>query len=165
MKETNVIRDAMMDFFLGNPKQIQHFIKVEAFATLIAEKEKVDKDTAIVISILGYIHDIGIKFALEKYNSSIGIYQEELGKEPAKALVLKYGFSKDIANRVSYVVAHHHTYSNIDNIEYQILVEADFIVNIFEENVEKSNIKIINSKIFKTKTGTEILTKMFNLIE
>ena len=48
------------------------FNKVEAFASLVASKEKVNKQTSVVISILGYIHDIGIKFAEEKFGKCTG---------------------------------------------------------------------------------------------
>ena len=42
----------------------------------------------------------------------------------------KLGYDKKIIERVSYLVAHHHTYNEIDDVDYQILVEADFLVNI-----------------------------------
>ena len=34
--------------------------------------------------------------------------------------------------RVEYLVGHHHTYKDIDGLDYQILVEADFLVNILK---------------------------------
>jgi len=163
MIETKSIRDAMIEYYSGYPKQIQHFIKVEAFASMIAEKEAVDRESAICISILGYIHDIGIKLALKKYNSSNGKYQEELGKEPSYKMVIDKGFSEEMAKRVSYVVAHHHTFSNIDNIEYQILVEADALVNIYEDNIAQEQIQSIKSKVFKTKAGISLLNQIYSL--
>ena len=39
--------------------------------------------------------------------------------------------------RVKYLIAHHHTYDAIDGIDYQILVEADFLVNILEDGLAK----------------------------
>jgi len=163
MKETNIVRDEMISFYSGDPLRIQHFVKVEAFASLIASKENVDKQTSIVISILGYIHDIGIKFAEEQYGKSSGSLQEKLGEKPARDLLLSLGFEEEIINRVAYVVSHHHTYTNIDNEEYQILVEADFLVNILEDKMNKDQILSIREKIFKTKSGTKLLNQMYNL--
>ncbi|MFA6865848.1 MAG: phosphohydrolase, partial [Sphaerochaetaceae bacterium] len=119
MKKTDIIRDKMLEYYASDPMRIQHFIKVESFASIIAEREKVDEETATVISILGYVHDIGIKIAEEKYGRSTGKLQEELGEIPAKDMVLSCGFAKEIADRVSYVTSHHHTYTMIDNMEYQ----------------------------------------------
>jgi hypothetical protein len=73
------------------------------------------------------------------------------------------GFDEIIANRVSYVTAHHHTYTKIDNIEYQILVEADFIVNILENEIDKEKALTIRNKIFKTKSGKTLLSQMYAL--
>ena len=162
MKETDIVRDKMIYFYRGDPLRIQHFVKVEAFASLIASKENVDKQTAIVISILGYIHDIGIKFAEEQYGKCTGPLQEKLGEKPARDLLLSLGFEKKIINRVTYVVSHHHTYTNIDNEEYQILVEADFLVNILEDDMKMDKIISIKNKIFKTKSGTKLLNQMYN---
>ncbi len=160
--DTKIIRDKMIDYYKGDPKRIQHFIKVEAFATLIAEKEKVSKEIGIIISILGYVHDIGIKIAEKEYGSSNGKLQEKFGAEPSRNLVIQSGFSKEIADRVSFIVAHHHTYENIEGLDYQILVEADILVNIYEDNISKDIIPSIKKNIFKTKSGLDLLNKLYN---
>ena len=77
------------------------------------------------------------------------------------------GGFKDISdeeiNRVCYLIAHHHTYEEIDGIDYQILLEADFLVNAFEDRLEKEEISHFRNKIFKTKTGIYLLNTMFGL--
>lgn len=54
---------------------------------------------------------------------------------------------------MEYLVGHHHTYKDIDGLDYQILVEADFLVNYFENGLDKEHIKKSAEKIFKTETG------------
>lgn len=161
MKNLSLVRDKMIEYYSGQPKRINHLLKVNSFATIIAEKEKVSKDLFTIISILGYVHDIGIKIAEEKYNKTTGKLQEELGKEPSRNLVLECGFSKAIADRVSFIVSHHHTYDTIDGIDYQILVEADILVNIYEDNISHEIIPTIKSNIFKTTTGLNLLDKLY----
>ena len=39
--------------------------------------------------------------------------------------------------RVQYLIGRHHTYNDIDGIDYQILVEADFLVNMYEDSLSK----------------------------
>jgi len=160
--DTKIIRDKMLEYYKGDPLRIHHFIKVEAFAALIAEREKVDQQTAQIISILGYIHDIGIKIAEKEYGDSNGKLLEKLGKEPTRALTLECGFSQEIADRVSFIVAHHHTYDNIIGVDYQILVEADIIVNIYEDNISKDILHSIKNNIFKTKSGIELLNQLYS---
>ena len=59
------------------------------------------------------------------------------------------------------MVAHHHTYSNIDGIDYQILVEADFLVNLYENQNGKETIQNTYNKIFKTESGRKLCSQMF----
>ena len=68
---------------------------------------------------------------------------------------------QEIINRVCFLIGHHHSYSQIDGIDYQILVEADFLVNIYEDNMNESQIKSIRNKIFKTKSGISIIDSMY----
>ena len=35
-------------------------------------------------------------------------------------------FEDSVIDRVCYLIAHHHTYTDINGLDYQILVEADF---------------------------------------
>ena len=70
-------------------------------------------------------------------------------------------FTPAQADRVAYLVGHHHTYTNIDGMDYQILVEADFLVNLYEDGVSGEAIERAGEKIFRTKSGTDILETMF----
>jgi hypothetical protein len=59
------------------------------------------------------------------------------------------------------LIGHHHTYSKIDGIDYQILIEADFLVNIYEDEIKIPQIESIKNKYFKTKSGTEFLNSLY----
>ena len=72
-------------------------------------------------------------------------------------------FTPAQADRVAYLVGHHHTYTNIDGMDYQILVEADFLVNLYEDSVPKAAAQNVLDKIFKTQTGKTICKEMFVL--
>ncbi len=61
------------------------------------------------------------------------------------------------------MVGHHHTYSGIYGNDLQILIEADFLVNLYEDNSSEKSIKTAGEKIFRTKTGKELLKNMFSL--
>jgi hypothetical protein len=64
---------------------------------------------------------------------------------------------------VAYLVGHHHTYDKIDGLDYQILVEADFLVNLFEDNLSKEAAQHAYDSIFKTESGKRICREMFAL--
>ena len=72
-------------------------------------------------------------------------------------------FPERVTERVAYLVGHHHTYTDIDGRDYQILVEADFLVNFFEGNSDKEKIRSTGEKIFRTAAGKAILNEMFGV--
>ena len=74
----------------------------------------------------------------------------------------KHNISEEIIERVCFLIGNHHTYTRIDGMDYQILIEADFIVNIDSEKMNKSQIKNIKEKIFKTNHGIKLLDLLFN---
>ena len=145
----------------GDARRIHHFLKVYAYADTIGRLEGLPEDQQDILRTAAVLHDIGIHAAEEKYGSSSGKYQEIEGPPIAEEMLTKLGYDKDVIERVSYLVAHHHTYSNIDGIDYQILVEADFLVNIDEDEMTKETAKNVREKIFKTKSGTQMLDNLF----
>ena len=154
----NKLHMAMIELYKGDSRRIQHFCKVHSYARLIAQMENVDYKTLFIIETAALTHDIGIHTCEEKYGECGGRLQE---KEGPKELLERLGFETDISERVQYLIAHHHTYSNIDGIDYQILVEADFLVNMYEDGVSKDAVLKAYNNIFKTKYGKYICKDMF----
>ena len=147
----------------GDAKRIQHFCKVHSYAKLIAETENVDKKCLFIIETAALTHDIGIHFCEEKYGNCNGKLQEQVGPAIAEWLLEKLGFEQEISDRVQYLIAHHHTYNDINEIDYQILVEADFLVNIMEDGLSKEAALKAYHNIFKTACGKTICREMFNI--
>lgn len=155
------LKAEMIKYYSGDPKRIQHFIKVYFFCEMIGTAEKLSDDEMLVIRTAALTHDIGIKQAEKLYSSSNGKYQEELGPNIAKEMLENLKFPESVIERVCFLIAHHHTYKNIDSLDYQILVESDFLVNLYEDNCPTEAVKTAKEKIFKTKSGTKILEYMF----
>ena len=151
----------MIQYYRNDPKRIQHFTKVHSYAKLIGELSGMQGEELLTLEAAAYVHDIGIKVAEEKYGSSNGRLQEQEGPAVAEEMLGRLHFDEKIIRRVSYLVGHHHTYDQIDGIDYQILVEADFLVNLAEEQSSKETIETVKNKIFKTKTGIWLINKIF----
>jgi uncharacterized protein len=163
MQKLDILITAMIEYYSGDPKRIQHFIKVHSFAELIGLGEKLDGNTMLILEAAAVVHDIGIKAAEEKFGRCDGKLQEQEGPALAKEKLEKVGFEKDVIDRVSYLVGHHHTYKNIDGADYQILVEADFLVNLYEDSLPQEAVVSAYNRIFKTKTGRRLCSTMFKL--
>ena len=107
------------------------------------------------------VHDIGIKPAKEKYKSSAGPYQEAEGPAPARDMLARLQYDPAVIDRVCYLVGHHHTYNDIYGADYQILVEADFLVNLDEGKANHKAVEEARQNIFKTTTGLFFLGTLF----
>lgn len=153
----------MIEYYSGDPKRIQHFTKVYAYASLIGKTEVLSPKEQYILEITALMHDIGIKPAEAKYGKCNGKLQEQEGPAPARELLSELGADADVIERVIYLIAHHHTYKQIDGADYQILVEADFLVNGYEDSLPAEAIKTFYDKIFKTNTGRQICRTMFSI--
>ena len=151
----------MIKLYQGDSKRIQHFCKVHSYAKLIGEMENIDQDTLFILEAAALTHDIGIHLCEEKYGNCNGKLQEKEGPDIAKKMLSELGFEDAVSDRVQYLIAHHHTYTDIDGIDYQILVEADFLVNMHEDSLSTDGIAAAYNKIFKTETGKRICKEMF----
>lgn len=162
-REIDQITCKMIEFDAGSPERIQHFLKVHRLAQLIGRAENLDEHTQFILECAALVHDIGIGPCEEKYGRCTGKLQELEGPEYARALLAEFHLSAEDIQRICYLIAHHHTYTQIDRIEYQILVEADFLVNLYERGTGMEGIQQTLCHIFKTETGIKFCKTMFGL--
>lgn len=155
------VKSKLIDYDKKDIKRISHALKVHSFAKYIAEGEGVEKNILQTLEIASLLHDIGIHISEEKYGSSAGKYQEIEGPAIAEELMKGMEISEIEQERVKYLISRHHTYHDIDCIDYQILVEADFIVNIDEDNIPREAIEHTLKTVFRTETGIDLVNSLY----
>lgn len=156
-----IILNKMISYFGTDSRRINHALKVYSFSRAIAGAENISDNEMDILTAAAILHDIGIKISEMKYNSSAGHYQELEGPGVARELLADIGLSDDFVDRVCYLIGHHHTYKAVEGNDFQILVEADFLVNAFEDNLGIPEINSINDKILKTQTGKKLLETIY----
>lgn len=163
MNSVAKVINEMMIFDCGDVKRINHFMKVYAFASAIGKMEELDERTQSILEVAAVVHDIGVKVCEKKYGSCSGELQEKEGPALAEQLLFRVGgFDNDFIERVSYLVGNHHSYTKIENnMDFQILVEADILVNIDEEAVELPEIRRVERNIFRTEAGISFLQNLY----
>ncbi len=152
-----------IQFDRGDARRIQHFLKVYAYADLIGRLENLPEEQQRILIAAAILHDIGIHAAEEKYGSTSGVYQEQEGPAPARAILSSLGFPEPFIARVCYLIAHHHTYHDGDGLDYQILLEADFLVNANEDQLSPDAIRTFCRNVFRTSSGIRLLQETFAL--
>lgn len=151
----------MAAYFGSDVRRINHALKVHSFAKCIGELEGLSGETQNILEAAAVLHDIGIKESERKYNSSAGKYQEIEGPPVAKELLKEEGFGETDLERILFLIGNHHSYGKIDGGDFQILVEADFLVNIYEDDMQADAVRSVANKYFRTKTGTGLLESMY----
>ena len=155
------VMEKMVGYFGHDSKRINHALKVFAFSQIISSREPPDAGMQEIIAYTALLHDIGIQEAERKYASSSGKYQQIEGPPIARQILTDLGIPAPIIDRVCFITGNHHTYTKIDGIDFQIIVEADFLVNIFEDALGREAIESIGIRIFKTEGGKNLLRTMY----
>ena len=154
--------DEMKNVFGEDQKRTNHAPAVLEYAEQIQATEGGDP---LVVKASAILHDIGILQAEKKYGSSAGKYQELEGPGIAKDILEKHDISKELIEHICQIIANHHSAKDIDTIEFRIVWDADWLVNIPEEYGENNNEqkqKIIE-KVFKTRKGKEMAMELYGV--
>jgi len=115
------------------PAGIAHTRQVLDYAEELMAGEGIDDPREReVITLAVILHDVGIPAALRKHGSAAGPYQEAEGEAIAREILARSGYEKEGTERICYLVGHHHTREALDGRDFQILWEADFLVNARE---------------------------------
>lgn len=153
----------MIQYSNGNRHDINHFMKVYAYARTIGELESLDASTQTILEIAAIIHDIACPLCREKYGNTDWKHQEQEGPALVREFLKDSGLPQASVDRIAYLIGHHHTLHNIDGLDYQILVEADYIVNADEHGYPQEHTANMLEKVFRTQSGRRILKEMYQV--
>ena len=155
------IMTKMVAYSNGNLHNINHFLKVYAYAKTIGECEHLPAFEQECLEIAAIVHDIACPLCREKYGTTAGPYQEREGMGLTREFLSDCGLPDEMVERVVYLVGHHHTLSAVDGPDYQILLEADYLVNADEGCRSMENIQSTLVSMFKTPTGIALLKSIY----
>lgn len=153
--------EKMIAFYQGNLHDINHFLKVWAFAKTIGEQEGLDDQTQLTLELAAVVHDIACPLCRQKYGSTNGKYQELESPPLIEQFFAGLPVERQRVERISWLAAHHHTYTNVEGLDYQILLEADFLVNADENGVSRPAIESMRQSVFRTAAGIRLLDGMY----
>ena len=151
-------------------RRIRHAMKVYCFACALWDEEAAlrglpesdqRRESLLLAAVL---HDIGIHEAERKYSSSAGKYQEIEGPPIAENILKECGVDSTLTARVSFLVAHHHTYNMIDGLDFRILVEADLLVNLEEEKSSREAVLSVRDKYMTTAGAKRLMDSYLSQI-
>ena len=71
------------------------------------------------------------------------------------------GLDEEMLEGICFLVGHHHTFTDIDGQDYQILLEADSFVKAGEDEKYRKAANRFHEKVFKTRTGLRLLEDIY----
>lgn len=157
------VLEKMIEFSDGNIHDIDHFIRVWTYAKTIGELEHLDKEAQYILEIAAITHDIACQLCREKYGNANGKMQEIEGVPMVREFLRGTGMTAAQIERAAFLVGHHHTYTCIDGVDYQILLEADYIANASENDYGTEKIKTFLEKAAKTESGKKLIRQVFRI--
>lgn len=162
-RQTAVIA-RMIEFDRGDARRIQHFLKVYTFASHLGRRIGLPAREQEILEVAAILHDIGIHPALDKYGKQNGKLQEQEGPVPARRLLQEVGgYDEAFVDRVCFLIGHHHTYTGVNGQDWQLLLEADFLVNSYEDNLPVEAIRSFRDRIFRSAEAIALLNTQFAL--
>ncbi len=160
-KTVSQVMEKMIDYSSKNLHDIAHFMKVYAYSRNIGIEEGLSPVLQETLEITAIIHDIACPVCRVKYGNTDGKHQEEESEPLVREFLKGIHISQRMIERIVYLVTHHHTYDDVNGLDYQILLEADFLVNADEGNMSKEAIMAARKNIFKTATGLRLLDSIY----
>jgi HD superfamily phosphohydrolase YqeK len=144
----------MKRYFGRDFKRIGHATKVARYAEEIFKKE--GGEPAVILTA-AYLHDIGIKEAERKHNSTAARYQEEEGPPIAREILSRLGANSELIAEVCDIVGHHHHPRPEETVNFKAVYDADLIVNLEEGQkhapVDPKGLNKTIEKGFMTESG------------
>jgi HD superfamily phosphodiesterase len=151
----------MKRYFKQDFKRIGHASHVARYAEHLWKEE--GGDMAVILSA-AYLHDIGIKEAERKYNSSAAEYQEMEGPPVAREILERLTSKKEMIEEVCDIIGHHHHPRSRETTNFKVLYDADMITNMEENQKEHplgaDKLKDLINKSYLTKAGQELALKV-----
>lgn len=146
---------AMRKYFGNDSRRIQHALDVAGHAETIG-KEQEGADIMVIMTA-ALLHDIGIKNAEIKYNSSSAKYQHIEGPPVAREILEELKAPQELTREVCDIIGHHHWPRDEETINFKVLYDADLIVNMAELYREKpptlEQLEKIRTSSFMTDAG------------
>ena len=109
MINISALAAAAAHYDTGDPRRVQHFIKVYGYCRLLGLSEGLDTHTQNMLEAAALLHDIGIHEAERRHGSSAGPYQEQEGPAVARPLLSAAGADEGEIERICWLIAHHHS--------------------------------------------------------
>jgi HD superfamily phosphodiesterase len=150
--------------YFHNVRSGEHAVKVYAYAAGIGREEALPPAEYETLKAAAILHDIGIPEAMRIHGSGAGPFQEREGAKLVPHFLEEAGVTGADKDRVVWLVGHHHTEEKAgEDRLLQILMEADYLVNLAEGGLKDTSPQAVRDSFFRTEAGKRYITALFGV--
>ena len=157
------ILDRMITYPGNTVHDIEHLLKVWGYARTIGALEGLDEHALRVLEIAAIVHDIACPALRKRTGNCNGKLQEREGAPMAAEFLSAFDLPRADVDRVAFLVGHHHTFTGVDGIDWQILLEADYLVNASESGTAVEGIRHFAESICRTPSGRALFAAVYHV--
>ena len=141
--------------------QVEHAMKVYVYASIIGDLEGLKDDQLRALRAAAILNDVALPECLDREGEWNGELQRRYGEPMAREVLTRLGYDS-YADRVGYLVSHSHNYFHEmhDYLDLQILIEANFLVNLTDGSCSEKPEDVYN-RYFATPTGRALMRDLF----
>ncbi len=155
MFDLSTLESKVQEYFGDDVRRMTHTREVLGYAQRILREVAANEEVVLAAALL---HDIGIPEAERRHGSAAGRYQELEGPPIAERMLRELGASPESTDAVCELVACHHTPGKVDSAEFDVLWDADWLVNLADEfnGASREGLKVAIERVFRTETGRRL---------
>lgn len=140
----NTLAHRVIKYYEGKPECIEHFIKVHSLGKIIGEIEGLNDIDQFIMESAAIVHDVPV--------------------ENIKEILTELEYCEDDIKRICYIVFGNIEEGNLmECYDYKVMMEAEKIVNIRENSINKDEIENIIDNVLVTQTGKDICRTMYGV--
>jgi len=141
--------------------QVEHAMKVYVYASIIGDLEGLQGDQLRALRAAAILNDIVLPECLDREGEWNGELQRRYGEPMVREVLARLGYDR-YADQVAYLVgrSHHFLEEMHENLGLQILIEANFLVNLSDGTCTEKPEDVYN-RYFATATGRAMMKDLF----
>ena len=161
--ETRLLIDALL-FENGHLRRTQHILNVYALTKAIGQAQRLSAQEQRIVQAAAILHDIAIGPCKAKYGDAEPQHQQQIAAPLVWQFLDRAGYAECDWTRIVELVEKHHEYDEIDGPDFQTLVEADLIANVYESEDACAKAKEVQP-LFQTATGKALLSAIISHVQ
>ena len=158
LDKEDLLMEKMMEQLRGRPDQVRHFLQVAEFAKMIGRREKLDETAMAALTTAAILSSLGDESRRETNQGEDG-KTEKAGK--AEGMLRDLDYDDLVIDRALFLMDHCGPGQEVDGPDHQILLEAIWLVKLYEDKSGKETAERVRREVFRSPSAIRFLDLLY----